>query len=63
MKIFFFALLTLLFAFLGFVLSQMVQALPPRTLLSTCAGSAGGFGIGCAINFVIDEWRRKYSRV
>ena len=44
-------------AVVGFSMGHTVHGLSPATLVTTLAGAAGGFGIGCASLDVLRRWR------
>ena len=61
-KLLYIAFCTVLMAALGFYVGQMVNEGTMRTLTATCAGSAGGVGIGCASVPVLHFWQAQRGR-
>ena len=52
---------TVVFAAIGFYLSQMLHETTARILLATCAGAIGGFGISCAASHVLSLWQSQHK--
>jgi hypothetical protein len=61
-KSLFIVLCTAVFAAIGFYVGHLLHEMTLRTLIATCAGALGGFGIGCVSSDVLSLWRSGHKR-